>query len=925
MSNTKPEIVFFDRKLIEERDYWVDKLAGFSESETLRFDHQRGGQFNGRNDAIDLNLSAELCGKLMKLTNNGPFLLYTTLMSALKICLHRYTGRESIAVGSPARRQGGESGEFVNALAIVDHLDDRLSFKDFLLKQRETLLAAYSRQRYPFRLLRADLKLPEAGNGCPLFDVALTLSDIHHRMYEAEHNIHMAFDRDGDRVTGRVEFNGDAFEPGTITGFTGHFLNLLEAAVQNPGERVGNIPMLTEEERHRVLVEWNDTREPIPTGLCAHQLFEAQAERTPDATALEFGNQTVTYRELNEKANRLAHHLIKSGAGPETVVALSLDRSIDLIVALMAILKSGAAYLPLDPSYPLPRLEFMLADSQASMALTQPDFLPLFSGKVSEVICPQEIQSLLSVESERNPEVEMSEQNLAYVLYTSGSTGRPKGVMVPHRGLCNLAGWMEATNPLSASDRVLQKTPMSFDASVWEVIAPLTAGAQLVIAEPGGHQDSSYLVRTIKKEGITIFQGVPSMLKAMLEDPAFKECTSLRQIYSGGEALLPHLRDGLLAHGQVELVNVYGPTEASVDSTSYVFSSGDIGSGGKQSSVPIGRPVSNAVAYVLGHCLEPVPVGVEGELYIGGAGLARGYRGRPDLTAEKFIPDSFGGEEGARLYRTGDLVRYDRDGNLEFVGRIDQQVKIRGYGIELGEIEGVLNEAGGIKEAVVIAREDDRGENYLAAYIVREESGMMSQGELRGYVKERLPEYMVPKAFVMMEKMPLLSNGKLDRRALPEPEAARPELEPGYVAPHTAMEEVLAELWRDVLGIQKVGVNTNFFSLGGHSLLATQLITRVRDTFQVELPLKKFFENPTITGLAATVAESQAEKADESEMAQLLVQLERLSDAEAELLLAGHAPVPGQSELANNIGAAGESEDSALSANRNRPRYKANT
>ncbi|HVF89347.1 MAG TPA: amino acid adenylation domain-containing protein, partial [Blastocatellia bacterium] len=540
--------------------------------------------------------------------------------------------------------------------------------------------------------------------------------------------------------------------------------------------------------------------------------------------------------------------LIKSGVGPETVVALSLDRSIDLIVALLAILKSGAAYLPLDPSYPSNRLEFMLADSLASLAITEARLSGLFSGKVSEVICLPDLESLLEAESERNPDVEMSEQNLAYLLYTSGSTGRPKGVMVPHQGICNLMGWMEADYALSEKDRVLQKTPMSFDASVWEVFAALTSGAQLVMAEPGGHKDSGYLVKTIKEEGITIFQGVPSMLKAVLDEPSFIDCKSLRRIYSGGEALVPGLRDGLLALDGVELFNVYGPTEASVNSTSYLFDPEH-----KESVVPIGRPVSNATAYVLGHCLEPVPIGVEGELYIGGAGLARGYKGRADLTAERFIPDCFGRHEGGRLYRTGDLVRYRNDGNLEFIGRIDQQVKVRGYRIELGEIEEVLNEVEGIQEAVVIARQEEGGDKYLAAYIVVEGSEAMREGELRAYLKERVPDYMVPKAFVMMEKLPLLSNGKLDRQALPLPSRAQARIDRQAVPPASAIEEMMASIWSDLLSVEVTSAHDNFFDLGGHSLLATQVISRVREAFKLELPMRVLFESPTVASFSAQV------------------------------------------------------------------------
>ncbi|HYP25234.1 MAG TPA: AMP-binding protein, partial [Blastocatellia bacterium] len=387
MSNAKPEIVFFDRKLIEERDHWVGKLSGVSEPSTLRPDYPRVGQFHGRNGVLDLNMPQELYGKLLKLTNSGPFLIYTTLMAALKVCLFRYSGIESVAVGSPARRQGGESDEFVNGLAIVDDVDDRLSFKEFLLKQRDTLLEAYSRQRYPFRQLLADLRLSDTENGCPLFDVALTLNEIHHRMYEARHGIQVTFDREPERMKGRVEFNSDIFKPETVERFAGHFLNILEAAVENPSAKIGAIPMLSEEERHRILVEWNDTRKEFPSDCCAHHLFEAQVERTPQAIALQFGDRSVTYQELDERANKIARYLQQLGVGPESLVGICIERSIEMVEALLGTLKAGGGYVPLDASYPRERLAYMAKDAGIRVLLTQSSLLDNFSHLVSHVVC----------------------------------------------------------------------------------------------------------------------------------------------------------------------------------------------------------------------------------------------------------------------------------------------------------------------------------------------------------------------------------------------------------------------------------------------------------------------------------------------------------------------------------------------------------
>ncbi|HLM68811.1 MAG TPA: amino acid adenylation domain-containing protein, partial [Longimicrobium sp.] len=598
----------------------------------------------------------------------------------------------------------------------------------------------------------------------------------------------------------RIDYDAELFDAAAVDRMLDHFAHFLEQIAGDPERRLGSLHPLDEAERAVVVDEWNRTAAEYPAGACIHQLFEAQAERTPDAVALRFEGASLSYRALNERANRLAHHLRGRGVGPEIRVGICLERGVEMVVSLLGVLKAGGGYVPLDPGYPTDRLAFMLADSGVSVLLTQASLrgtLPVADGvPVLEVDA-----SWAEIEREPadNPRVPVGPSNLAYVIYTSGSTGRPKGVMNAHGGVVNRLVWMQAEYGIGADDVILQKTPFSFDVSVWEFFWPLQQGATLVMARPDGHRDPQYLQEVIEQTGVTTLHFVPSMLQQFVESADASRCRSLRRVICSGEALPPALVEAFHARfpAPVQIHNLYGPTEAAVDVTYWAAERVS-----PIHVVPIGRPVWNTQLYVLDAGFRPVPQGVPGELYIAGVQVARGYLGRPALTAERFVPDPFSADAGARMYRTGDKVRWMSDGVLQYLGRLDEQVKIRGFRIEIGEIETAIRRAGAA-ECVVVAREDGGGKR-LVAYVV----GDVDADTLRASLRGGLPEYMVPSAFVAMEMLPLTPNGKLDRKALPAPDFASSSAG-AYVAPRTPAEQVLAGIVGDLLGIERVGVEAN--------------------------------------------------------------------------------------------------------------------
>jgi surfactin family lipopeptide synthetase A len=620
---------------------------------------------------------------------------------------------------------------------------------------------------------------------------------------------------------------------------------LADALVSNPDQPMCSLSIVVGDERRRILEDWNATEVEYPQGGYLHHLFEAQVDKAPDAIALTFEGLSLNYAGLNTKANQLAHYLIAKGVGPDVLVGVCIERSLEMVIGLLGILKAGGAYVPLDPAYPEGRLAFMLSDIAPIAVLTQAKFAGRDFGQVQLLSLDSEWDKVESYPA-INPRRDLQPTNLAYCIYTSGSTGKPKGAGVPHQGILNRLQWMQAEYSLNASDNVLQKTPYSFDVSVWEFFWPLMTGARLVIAVPELHKDSFGLAKLIRREAVTTIHFVPSMLQAFVETPGVESCTSLQRVICSGEALPTDLVQRFQEKLPAELHNLYGPTEASVD-VSYWACPAKC----RETAIPIGQPIANIRLYVLDRNLNPVPTGIPGELHIAGIGLGRGYLNRPCLTSEKFIPDPFQGG-GSRMYKTGDLVRYRVDGTIDYLGRIDHQVKIRGFRIEVGEIEAQLLLNQEVKETVVLAREDQPGDKRLIAYLVADQVGCLRIDELKEQLKQTLPNYMLPSAFVVLAQMPLGANGKLDRKRLQAPDIGE-QLSKPYVAPRTETEAVLAEIWREVLGLEKVGVEDNFFELGGHSLLAIQLVSRVVKRFVIELPLRSIFETGNIATLAKRI------------------------------------------------------------------------
>jgi len=647
-------------------------------------------------------------------------------------------------------------------------------------------------------------------------------------------------------LLGALNYNTDLFYPETIERLIRHFSRLLDAIVAHPTQRVAELDMLETQELEQLLYGFNDTRRDSPLEQTIPQLFEAQVLRAPEAPAVVCEDRSLTYAQLNERANALARHLEARGVGPDVVVGICAERSLEMVIGLLGILKAGGAYLPLDPTYPAERLQYMLTDGAPKVLLTQARVRGRLPAIDAEVIALDEQWHEIAQMPGANLDAAalgLTPDHLAYLIYTSGSTGRPKGAMNEHRGVVNRLQWMQDQYRLGPQHRVLQKTPFSFDVSVWEFFWTLTSGARLIMARPEGHRDPSYLRRLIEETAVTTLHFVPSMLQSFLDQHRPGECNALRHIVCSGEELSAALRKKCLeCFPQVQLSNLYGPTEAAIDVTAWECSRDD-----ESARVPIGRPISNIQIYVLDRHEKPAPVGVCGEIYIGGVGVGRGYFGRPELTAERFLPNPFG-EPGSRMYRTGDLARWLPEGTVEYLGRIDQQVKIRGFRIELGEIEAAIGALPGVRDVAVLVREDSPGERHLVAYLVPHENATSIEPyQLRNHLRQRLPEYMVPAHFAVLDSLPLTSSGKLDRKALPAPELTAPSQ--AYVGPRNATECMLAALWQEVLAVPQVGIHDNFFELGGHSLLAVKLVDQMRQA-DLAVDVRALFASPTIAGLS---------------------------------------------------------------------------
>jgi amino acid adenylation domain-containing protein len=874
-----------DEVLESQVFYWKEQLDGISML-NLPTDGPRPALQSFRGARQSITLPGSLTAAVNELSTRAGVTPFMALLAAFQTLLYRYTGQEDVVVGSPIANRNrteveGLIGFFVNTLVLRTDLSGNPTFKELLLKVRDVCLGAYAHQDLPFEKLVQELQPERDLSRNPLFQVMFVLQNAPRPLHQwsgisfdpieiksGTSQVDLALflrERDG-KFIGFFEYATDLFDLSTIERMVNHLQTLLEGVVADPNQPISTLPLLTKAERNQLLVDWNDTEADNLNDSCIHELFETQVERAPEAVAVEFEGKELTYRELNSRANHLAHYLRGLGVGPEKLVGICVERSLEMVIGLLGILKTGGAYVPLDPTYPRERLAFMLEDAQVSVLLTQKRFIPNFPRYGALSVCVDDLD-LTAHESDENPESEAIPDGAAYVIYTSGSTGTPKGVVGLHRGAVNRFNWMWRTFPFRKNEKSCLKTSLSFVDSVWELFGPLLQGIPTTILSDHGAKDPQLLVRTFADKHVTRIVLVPSLLKAIVD--AFPNLQShlpdLKYWSSSGERLPKKVAERFRKSlPNSILLNLYGSSEVSADVTYYECLNKELGS-----EIPIGRPISNTQIYLLDSHLQPVPIGVQGELYIGGDGLARGYLNRPELTAEKFNPNHFAKQRGARLYRTGDLARYMPDGNIEFLGRLDNQVKIRGYRIEPGEIEAVLNQHPAIREIVVVALDDVTEEKNragdpkskiqnlkfgkrLVGYIVPT-GRPPSVSELRGFLKEKLPDYMIPSAFVMLETVPLTPSGKVDRRALPSPDGTKPQLAQGFVEPRTEIEELVAQIWREVLKLEKVGVRDNFFELGGHSLLGAQIVARLRATFHNEVPLRTLFEAPTVAGLALKI------------------------------------------------------------------------
>ncbi len=837
--------------------YWKEQLAGAPQILELPTDHVRPPQMSMRGAMKSMVLPRDLVERLTTLSRDEGVTLFMTLLAAFQVLLARYSGQDDIVVGSPiANRNFAELepliGFFVNTLPLRGDLSGDPSFRELLARTKEVCLRAYARQDIPFEKLVEELQPERSLSHSPIFQVMFALQNAPMQALQLpgvqleRSPIHAGtsiFDMSWfaievpDGLMMRVEYCTDLFEEATITRALSHFQRLLEGTIAHPEHKSSQLPILGEEERCKVLVEFAADEAEFPAELRLHDFFEVTAGRVPGATALTCGNQRVTYRELNTRANQIAHHLIKLGAGPEVLVGVFMERTPDLLAAILGVLKSGSAYVPLDPNYPQERISAILEDAKAPIVLTQASLAGQLVGTAAKTISVDGDWPKIERESRENPTSAAKSENLAYVLFTSGSTGRPKGVGIEHRSAATFVQWARTVFSPEELAGVLLSTSVCFDLSIFEMFVPLSVGGKVIVV-----QNALFLPSAEAKEEVTLINTVPSAMAELVRMKAVPK--SVKTINLAGEALSEALVNEVYSNTSAKkLYNLYGPTEDTTYSTYTLTHHG--------TRVAIGKPLTNTQAYVLDKHGNPLPIGIPGELFLAGAGLARGYFGRPDLTAERFVPNPFGTAKNARMYKTGDLCRWLPDGNLEYLGRLDNQVKLRGFRIELGEIEAVLARHPRVHQCLVMAREDTPGDKRLVAYLVAAAGEPVQEDDLRAHLKRSLPEFMLPSAFVVLAAFPLTPNGKINRKALPVPEY-KGESEK-YTAPRTPIEEVVAGIWAEVLRLQQVGIHDDFFALGGHSLLATQVISRVRQACRTELPLRALFEAPTVAGLCALI------------------------------------------------------------------------
>ena len=851
----RAETGMFDRQLA----YWTKQLASAPTVLELPSDRPRPSVRSLRKGTHRFALPWALGSSLRELSKRAQATPFMALITMFAILLYRYTGQNDVLIGSPVT--GGTladfeeiTGFFVNLLVLRTKLTGSLTFADLLSQIRQTVWDAYAHRDLPFQRLVEELQIGPVTSHHPLFQVMFQFQ--HGPSVERERgtedgavswdasmakcDLMLSVADQGEELLGAFEYSSDLFDAATVERMAGHFQVLLDGVIGNPHRPIGELPLLTVAERRQLLVDWNATQVDYPLGQCIHHLFEAQVARTPEAVAVVYEDRQLSYRNLNDRANQLGHSLLSHGVGPDVLVGLCMERSPEMVIGMLAILKAGGAYVPLDPAHPPERLAFMVRDAQMSIVLTQPQLTNSLPAGHTTTICLGSDWSIFEHESAENLSTEVTAENLAYVMYTSGSTGKPKGVMIPHRGLVNYLSWATKAYEVAARGGAPVHSSIGFDLTITSLFSPLLVGRRVVLLpEHHGVDALSALLR--REKDFSLIKITPAHLEVLSQELQPGEAARCAGAFIiGGEALWGEQLAFWCAHAPgTRLINEYGPTETVVGCCVYEVPAGSFPSG----PVPIGRPIANTELYILDRHHQPAPIGVPGELYIGGMGLARGYLNSPELTADKFIDHPFSSEPKARLYKTGDLVRYQPDGTIEYLGRLDDQVKIRGFRIELGEIEAAL------------LAEDIPGDKRLVAYLVCAPGQTLQVESLRSQLQQQLPAYMVPSAFVPLNALPLTSNGKVDRRALPSPDQSRPGLEKTFVAPNTRSEEVLAKIWANLLKLEQVGIHDNFFDLGGHSLLAVRLMSQIEKSFGKKLPLAILFQAPTIEQLAELIIE----------------------------------------------------------------------
>ena len=850
--------------MASQLEYWVDRLAGAPAFVQLPLDHPRPAEQTFCGDSIRVLIPADFEAKIQGLRERFGFTPFHTLLAALVLLLHKYSRQDDIVIGTPVSSRTHEDiealiGPFLNMVAVRTELTGDLSLRQVVEQIRRAMVEGIDHADVPFEDVVAAVQPGRSPAYSPLFNVMFVLEDtpvgilnlpglktrtLSVNAPSAKYDLTLVVQRDPRGLNCWFKYNSDLFDCGTVERLAGHYLNLLAVMAENIEETVQSVSPLSRAEREQQLFGWNDTAKDYPSDRCTYRFFEEQARATPDAIAIDFEDRSLTYAQTNRQANQLAHFLIAEGVGQESIVAIRAERSLEMVIAVLGTLKAGASYAPIDPEYPVARQEFMTADARAPVLLTQRKFAASPFHGHSRVVVIEEVLDRSGSLPQHDPPLRASPDNPAYVIYTSGSTGTPKGVVTEHRAIANNLLWMQDQWPIGPRDVFLLKAAFSFDVSFKEILWPLMFGARLVIATPGGHQDPAYLHSVISKKKVTVIHLVPTMLDYFLSDRRASAAESLRIVMCGGEALSLDLKNRFCRRFDAGLLHLYGPTEAAIAVTGVLFKRDD-----GLKAILLGKPMANCQIYLLDETLELVPVGAPGELFIGGVPLARGYHRRPELTSERFIANPFNSAPGSRLYRSGDLARFLPDGNIQFLGRIDHQIKMRGLRLELGEVEASLRQHPVVGDCLVTVYADAAGVKKLVAYVVFAPSATASGHELAAFLRQRLPAYMVPAAYTPLQAIPTSPNGKADRSALPPPSFAGIE-SPVPAAPSTSAEQVLIELWKDVLGVKQLGVHDHFFEAGGHSIALLRLQNKIEEAFHRRVRITELFQHPTIAEMA---------------------------------------------------------------------------